>query len=47
MKKLTKKWLTNCLCQLLLSRTFIGEVQASYWDRASIDWCESKSVELL
>lgn len=35
------------LCQLLLGRAHIGEVQASYWDKTNIDFCETNNIELL
>lgn len=35
------------LCQLLLCRAHIGEVQASYWDKDTIKKCEKLGIELL
>lgn len=35
------------LCQLLLARAHIGEVQASYWDKDTIQECEKLGIELL
>lgn len=35
------------LCQLLLGRAHIGEVQASYWDRDTIEKCKKLEIELL
>lgn len=35
------------LCQLLLERAHIGEVQASYWDKQTIDDCKKNGIELL
>lgn len=35
------------LCQLLLGRAHIGEVQASYWDRETLDQCKKLGIELL
>ena len=35
------------LCQLLLGRAHIGEVQASYWDKQTIEDCKKAGVELL
>ena len=35
------------LCMLLLGRAHIGEVQASYWDRETIEKCEEQEIELL
>ena len=35
------------LCMLLLSRAHIGEVQASYWDKETIEKCKSLKIELL
>ena len=35
------------LCQLLLGRAHIGEVQASYWDSANIAKCQQLGIELL
>lgn len=35
------------LCQLLLARAHIGEVQASYWDKQTIDYCKIQGIELL
>ncbi len=35
------------LCQLLLGRAHIGEVQASYWDEQTVKDCEQKQIELL
>ncbi len=35
------------LCQLLLGRAHIGEVQASYWDKKTLDFCEKEEIELL
>lgn len=35
------------LCQLLLGRAHIGEVQASYWDAETLRQCEKSGIELL
>lgn len=35
------------LCQLLLGRAHIGEVQASYWDETTVKDCKAHGVELL
>ena len=35
------------LCQLLLGRAHIGEVQASYWDKDTIETCKIEGIELL
>lgn len=35
------------LCQLLLGRAHIGEVQASYWDKETIKQCCMQDIELL
>ena len=35
------------LCQLLLHKAHIGEVQSSIWDNETIEECESKGVVLL
>ena len=35
------------LCMLLLGRAHIGEVQASYWDKATLEECEELKIELL
>lgn len=35
------------LCMLLLGRAHIGEVQASYWDKETTDFCEKFGIELL
>ena len=35
------------LCQFLLGRAHIGEVQASYWDKDTIKECEEQGIELL
>ena len=35
------------LCQLLLGRAHIGEVQASYWDKLTIEDCKKAGIELL
>lgn len=35
------------LCMLLLGRAHIGEVQASYWDKATLEECEELEIELL
>ena len=35
------------LCQLLLGRAHIGEVQSSYWDAKTIEECEMLGIELL
>lgn len=35
------------LCMLLLGRAHIGEVQASYWDKATMQQCEQQDIELL
>lgn len=35
------------LCQLLLGRAHVGEVQASYWDAANLEACKQLGIELL
>jgi len=35
------------LCQLLLQRAHIGEVQASYWDEETLKECAKRKIELL
>ncbi len=35
------------LCMLLLGRAHIGEVQASYWDKQTIEQCKKLKIELL
>ena len=35
------------LCMLLLGRAHIGEVQASYWDKDTIEYCKAQKIELL
>ena len=35
------------LCMLLLGRAHIGEVQASYWDRVTLEQCKKLKIELL
>ena len=35
------------LCMLLLGRAHIGEVQASYWDKETLQQCEEAKIELL
>lgn len=35
------------LCMLLLGRAHIGEVQASYWDKETLEQCEKLRIELL
>ena len=35
------------LCMLLLGRAHIGEVQVSYWDKATLEQCEKLKIELL
>ena len=35
------------LCMLILGRAHIGEVQASYWDKATLEECEELKIELL
>ena len=35
------------LCQLLLGRAHIGEVQSSYWDKETIEICKKEGIELL
>ena len=35
------------LCQLLLGRIHIGEVQSSYWDKDTVQHCKEIDVELL
>ena len=35
------------LCMLLLGRAHIGEVQASYWDKETIEICKKLKIELL
>jgi len=35
------------LCMLLLGRAHIGEVQASYWDKVTLEQCQKLKIELL
>ena len=35
------------LCELLLGRAHIGEIQASYWDSDTIEKCKKSGIELL
>lgn len=35
------------LCQLLLGRVYIGEVQSSYWDEQTLKTCKEHKIELL
>lgn len=35
------------LCQLLLGRAHIGEVQSSYWDKGTLLKCQKEGIELL
>ncbi len=35
------------LCMLLLGRAHIGEVQASYWDKETLEQCKKLGIELL
>ena len=35
------------LCQFLLGRAHIGEVQASYWDKDTLKECQDMGIELL
>ena len=35
------------LCMLLLGRAHIGEVQASYWDKETLEQCKKLKIELL
>ena len=35
------------LCMLLLGRAHIGEVQASYWDKQTLEQCKKLKIELL
>ena len=35
------------VCQLLLGRAHIGEVQASYWDTDNLEKCQQLGIELL
>lgn len=35
------------LCMLLLGRMHIGEVQASYWDKETLEQCKKLQIELL
>ena len=35
------------LCMLMLGRAHIGEVQASYWDKQTIEQCKKLKIELL
>jgi aspartate--ammonia ligase len=35
------------LCQFLLGRAHIGEVQSSYWDKETLAECEKEDIELL
>ena len=35
------------LCMLLLGRAHIGEVQASYWDKDTVEQCDELGIELL
>lgn len=34
------------LCMLLLGRAHIGEVQASYWDKETLEQCKKYKIEL-
>ncbi len=35
------------ICQLLLERKHIGEVQVSYWDNKNLNLCEKQGIDLL
>ena len=35
------------ICMLLLGCAHIGEVQASYWDKENIEYCEKNNIDLL
>jgi aspartate--ammonia ligase len=35
------------LCMLLLGRAHIGEVQASYWDKDTLEYCKKEKIDLL
>lgn len=35
------------LCMLLLGRAHIGEVQSSYWDKDTLNYCKSHKIDLL
>lgn len=35
------------LCMLLMKRAHIGEVQASYWDKETLETCQKRGIELL
>ena len=35
------------MCMLLLGKAHIGEVQSSYWDRATHEACEKAGIVLL
>ncbi|MBR4940762.1 MAG: aspartate--ammonia ligase [Clostridia bacterium] len=35
------------LCMVLLHKAHIGEVQASIWDEATMEWCKENNIELL
>lgn len=35
------------LCQYLLGRAHIGEVQSSYWDEENVEWCRNNGIKLL
>ena len=35
------------LCMVLLHKAHIGEVQASIWDDATIEWCRENDIQLL
>ncbi len=35
------------ICQLLLERKHIGEVQVSYWDDINLNFCQEQGIELL
>lgn len=35
------------LCMLLLGRAHIGEVQCSYWDKETLEFCKKHDIELL
>lgn len=35
------------LCQFLLARAHIGEVQSSYWDKSNVEWCKKNGIKLL
>lgn len=35
------------ICMLLLQKAHVGEVQASVWDKETLQQCESAGIEIL